>query len=223
MDNIKPLNVNIKVGVINGTLYNIYDYEEYANLPDQLKKNSGIFEDHNGTKIILPYKGNSIGEQPGIYNAGCVDFCVYPDEESLPQYIPRKVVELNNNDSMKSILEKNESISKLDEPWITSPDSITQFGISEEDQPEMICLKRALNCKQMDFDKYSNRFGDNFPNDKRQLKNNSVTLNIIKRFCDKCDMEAILTLRDKNPSVPNPMGQEISMSLTDSYSSEDDE
>jgi hypothetical protein len=37
------------------------------------------------------------------------------------------------------------------------------------------------------------------------------------------DMEALLTLRDKSPDVPNPIGREITVSLTDGYSDEDNE
>ena len=69
--------------------------------------------------------------------------------------------------------------------------------------------------KSIDIEKYAGRFRDNFPNDKRQLKNTSATLNILKRFCKCMDMEALLTLRDKNPNVPNPIGEEITVSLTD--------
>ena len=36
-------------------------------------------------------------------------------------------------------------------------------------------------------------------------------------------MEAILTFRDKNPDVPNPMNTEITVSLTDEIDEEDSE
>ena len=78
----------------------------------------------------------------------------------------------------------------------------------------MVALKMALNSKHIDIDKYAGRFGDNYPNDKRQLKLESATLKIIKRFCENCDMDAILILKDKDENVPNPMGKEIKVSLT---------
>jgi hypothetical protein len=81
----------------------------------------------------------------------------------------------------------------------------------------------ALNEKNMDLDKYAGRFSQNFPNDKRQLKNTSVTLHILKRFCANMDMEALLTIRDKSPDVPNPIGKEITVSLTDEFVDDDDE
>lgn len=223
--NIAPLNVNLSKCILNGQMYDLMSYQEYSNNEALRISSTAVRENYKGNDIILPYKGKMSSQpvSPGIYNAGCVDFCVYPDSNMVQQYIPNKIIDINNKMAIKDILEKEDIIARLDEPWITSPDNITKFPITESDQPEMVCLKSALNEKNIDFDKYSPRFGDNFPNDKRQLKNHSVTLNIIKRFCKKCDMEAILILRDKNPNVPNPIGKEISVSLTEDYSGEDEE
>lgn len=225
MNNFAPIDINITRGIINGQTYVMIPYEEYVNNEALRFSDTAVVEEVDGKQIILPYRGEYGGKMtnPGIYNAGCVDFCVYPTEENINDFIPSKVISVNSKMSMKEMLENEETLARLDEPWITSPDNITHFTIQEEDQAEMICLKTALNEKKMDFDKYSARFGDNFPNDKRQMKNNSVTLNIIKRFCEKCDMEAMLTLRDKNENVPNPIGREITVSLTEICSSEEAE
>lgn len=220
MDNIKPLNIKVSRCVLNGQMYDLMTYDEYSRITEHAP-NSAVLEELNGDKIVLPIKGKynnqSQSQNPGIYNAGCIDFVVLPDENEVFKYIPNKIIEMSNNTAMKDILERKDIIARLDEPWITSPDNITQFSISEDDRPEMKCLKTALNKKKIDIDKYAARFGDNFPNDKRQLKNNGATLNIIKRFCQYLDMEALLTLRDKNPNVPNPMSTEITVSLTDEY------
>lgn len=217
-EKIKPLDISMSKCVINGKMMDVVDYEEYANNPATRDSSIGIIEKYQGEEIVLPYRGeddpNHKNMVPGIYDAGAIDFKVYPKEKDLPDYTPEKIINFNNNDSMRDILEKEETLSRMNEPWITSPNNITQFPIMEEDRPEMICLKSALNAKHIDFDKYGNRFGDNFLNDKRQLKNDGVTLKILKRFCDNCDMEAILTLRDQSPNVPNPIGKEIQVSLT---------
>lgn len=226
MDDFKPLNINIRRGVINGQMKELLTYDEYVNNEDHIdiSSTSLLERDKNGDMLALPVKGKlSTGQQPtnpGIYSAGCVDFVVFPEDKDKINYIPSKIIEMDNHTAIKDILEKEDTLSRLSEPWITSPDKITVFPISEDDQPEMVCLKTALNAKEIDFDKYSVRFGENSPNDKRQLKNHSATLKIIKRFCDKCDMEAILILRDKNPKVPNPIGRDIVVSLTENYSDE---
>lgn len=222
---IKPLNVDIKMSTANGKVYEMVDYEEYSNNPNKYlgRGDIGISVEHNGKTLLLPLKDEYVGNpiSPGIYNAGLLDYYVYPDEIIEKRYVPEKIIRIGNKMDAAEIIKSGEEINHLDESFITTPDNITQIPIQEEDQPEMKCLKTALNDKAIDIDKYAARFGDNFPNDKRQLKNNSVTLNILKRFCKHMDMEAVLTLKDKSSDVPNPIGHDVTVSLTDGFEDED--
>jgi hypothetical protein len=227
MGKLPPLNVNIKRTVSNGQVCELITYDEYvANKELYSKRNDiGISMKFKDTDIVLPLRNDNHANpiSPGVYNGGCVSVIIEPEETNYAKYIPEKIITISNKSEVKDIIESGEEMKHLDEPFITTPDEITQVPIRIEDQPEMRCLKEAINSKNMDLDKYSNRFGSNYPNDKRQLKNTSATLNIIKRFCANMDMEALLTLRDKSPDVPNPIGREITVSLTDGYSDEDNE
>lgn len=218
--------MNITKGVVNGSIYDIVDYDEYAKNHDSITSgNLAIRTEYEGKNIVLPFKGDFNGSTtiPGVYNIGPADFFVFPDKSHMERYRAQRTVEISNTDSINEILQKKETLARLAEPWITSPDNITKFQISEDDNPEMRALKEALNAKNIDIDKYQPRFGPNFPNDKRQLKGNSATLNIIKRFCEHCDMEARLILQDKSPSVPNPMGKRIEVTLTGNDYNDKDE
>lgn len=224
---IPPLKVSITKAAINGQVVDVIDYDEYSSNIDcySCRNDVAIPVDMRGREILLPVKGrySSNVTLPGVYNAGCVDFLIYPDEAFAERYIPKDFISMSNTDDIRELIKNGDAARKLDEPFITSPDSITCIPIKETDQPEMKGLKMALNAKNIDIDKYAARFGDNYPNDKRQLKNSNATLKIIKRFCENCDMEAILTFRDKNPDVPNPMNTEITVSLTDEIDEEDSE
>ena len=224
---IPPLKVSITKAAINGQVVDVVDYDEYSRHTDCYsgRNDVAIPVDMRGREILLPVKGrySSNVTLPGVYNAGCVDFLIYPDEAFVERYMPKDFISMSNTDDIKELIKNGDAARKLDEPFITSPDSITCIPIKETDQPEMKGLKMALNAKNIDIDKYAARFGDNYPNDKRQLKNSNATLKIIKRFCENCDMEAILTFRDKNPAVPNPMNTEITVSLTDEIDEEDSE
>ena len=224
---IPPLKVSITQAAINGQVVDVVDYDEYSRHTDCYsgRNDVAIPVDMKGREILLPVKGrySSNVTLPGVYNAGCVDFLIYPDEAFAERYIPKDFISMSNTDDIRELIKNGDAARKLDEPFITSPDSITCIPIKETDQPEMKGLKMALNAKNIDIDKYAARFGDNYPNDKRQLKNSNATLKIIKRFCENCDMEAILTFRDKNPDVPNPMNTEITVSLTDEIDEEDSE
>lgn len=216
--NIPPLNISVTKAAINGQVVDVVDYEEYIKNKEVYLGNNdtAVITNHNGKELLLPVRGQYAGNHitPGVYNSGSVDFFVFPEEGFEDRYISKNSVTMSNKSDIKDLIIAGDMAKKLDEPFITTPDSITNIPIRENDQPEMKCLKLALNAKHMDIDKYASRFGDNYPNDKRQLKSSSATLNIIKRFCTNCDMEAILILKDARNDVPNPIGREISISLT---------
>ena len=227
MSTLPPLNISVTKAPVNGQTFDIIDYEEYREHFDAYSGRSdvAIAIDHRGRQMMLPYRGSYNGSTtPGVYNAGCIDFIVKPEEGFADRYIPdpESIICLSNTDTIRDLIIKEDSVKKLDEPFITTPDNITNIPINPNDQPEMVCLKKALNAKKIDIDKYAGRFGDNFPNDKRQLKSKGATLNIIKRYCKNCDMEALLILRDASPDVANPMNTEVCVSLT-SLIEEDDE
>lgn len=224
---IPPLNISVTKAPINGQTFDIVDYDEYrANFDAYYGRNDvAIPVDYRGRQMMLPLRGKYNGSTtPGVYNAGCIDFVVTPEEGFAEKYIPdpSTIICMSNTDDIRQLIIKEDSVKKLDEPYITTPDNITTFPISPNDQPEMVALKTALNAKRIDLDKYAGRFGDNYPNDKRQLKSRGATLNIVKRYCHNCDMEALLILRDAGPNVPNPMNTEVCISLT-SLTLDDDE
>ena len=227
--NPKPLNLHTKRCVMNGQMMNIMSYDDYTKSSGLADSSTGIERvTTSGKTIVLPYKGNLPANItnpviPGVYNLGPADIVVMPNAEEEDDYVPNKVIEFDNTDSIKQILESQAQLSKLAEPWITNPDNITFVSIGESDRPEVVGLKTAINEKHIDIDKYAGRFGENFPNDKRQLRNESLTLKMLERFCQNLDMEAVLIFKDKKPDVPNPIGREIAVSLTDGYSNDDDE
>lgn len=218
---IPKLSISVTKSAINGQIVDVIDYEEFCKNKDcySARRDIAMATKSNGGKdILLPFKGEyqeSSVLNPGIYNAGCIDFFVNPEEAFVDRYVAKSTITMSNETDIKELITASEQSKKLDEPFLTTPDNVTNIPIKDTDQPEMACLKMALNSKHIDIDKYAARFGDNYPNDKRQLKNDSATLNIIKRYCTNCDMEAILILKDKNPDVPNPMNREISVSLTE--------
>lgn len=222
--NIPPLDVSVTKAATNGHIVDVIKYEDYSKDPEKYRdsNNAAVLFNHKGKDLLLPVRGRYSANVslPGVYNAGSIDFVVYPDEAFADRYVPKQFVSMSNNDDIEKLIKNGEAIRKLDEPFITSPDEVTCIPIRQSDQPEMKGLKEALNAKKIDIDKYAPRFGQNFPNDKRQLRNNSATIKIIKRFCENCDMEALLIFKDKSPDVPNPIGKEIVISLTETSSGE---
>lgn len=220
---IPKLNTSVTRAAINGQIFDIIDRDELFENQELHQAGSYAVKSIKNEDVYLPIKGeySALTNIPGVYSIGNVaTIDVMPDEAFQNKYIPDTFISMSNSDDIKELIKKGDAMKKLDEPFITSPDNITNVPIRESDQPEMRALKMALNAKHIDIDKYAGRFGENFPNDKRQLKNNNATLKIIKRFCENCDMEAILIFKDKNPDVPNPMNKEVVVSLTEPVSDE---
>ena len=75
-------------------------------------------------------------------------------------------------------------------------------------------LKDAMISKNFDLDKYQDRFGLNYPNDKRRMNKDDISLKMLRRIAANTDIEVTMTFRDKSPDVPNPMGREITVNIT---------
>jgi DNA-binding Xre family transcriptional regulator len=79
----------------------------------------------------------------------------------------------------------------------------------ETDSAEMRAMKECIIAKNIDLDKYKDRFGANYPNDKRKLKDDSITLNMIERMCKNLDIKVDLVFTDSDDNVPNAMNKVI--------------
>ena len=222
-----PLNVHTRKCVMNGQMMDILTSEEYSKFSELANSSTGIEKvTESGKTVVLPYKGKMATNNPtvpGVYDIGPAYITIMPPPESEDDYVPKEIIEFDNTDGIKKIMESQAQLTKLAEPWITNPDNITMISIGDSDRPEVVGLKTAINQKHIDIDKYAGRFGENFPNDKRQLKNEGLTLKMIERFCKNLDIEAVLTFRDKSSDVPNPIGKEITVSLTDNIDEDDEQ
>lgn len=217
MAEIPELNYGVTKGSINDQICELVTREDLFKNLKNYQNNSYAVPSMVDDGIYLPVKGEyNNSTLPGVYTLGNVALVeIRPEEIFRDKYIPKDAVTMTNEDDIRELIKKGDAIKKLDEPFLTSPDNITKIPVKDSDQPEMRGLKMALNAKNIDIDKYATRFGENYPNDKRQLKNSNATLKIIKRFCDNCDMEALLIFRDKGEDIPNPMNTEVVVSLTD--------
>jgi hypothetical protein len=146
----------------------------------------------------------------GINNQGALNFYNYPETvEDMDKYNSNKIIDTTDCKSITEFMSKRESIRDLEKEMLTSPDNITIPIVSVSDTPEMKGLKMAIIAKHIDLDKYSDRFGENYPNDKRALKGHSATIKLLRRFCNNLDLKAKLILEDTSPNAANLMGKEI--------------
>lgn len=206
---------DMKKSKVENRILDVVSYDEYTAHPELYHNTStGVEFNHNGKTVILPHRSTSYSEdRPGVYNCGSIDRFVFPNEENESEYT-QEIIDFSDVDAIGKLTTKMDKVRDLEREILTSPDNIFTPTISENDSPEMRGLKEAVIAKHIDIDKYADRFGDNFPNDKRQFKKGNITLFMMKRMCDCLDMKAELTISDASPDVPNPIGKPIVIDIT---------
>lgn len=189
------------------------DYAEHKELYANTKTAIEV-EDKNGVMLALPYRAKGDG-RPGIYDEGVFSCIIYPEEEnSIYVENSQNVINLSDSKNINEYMEKQEMLKDLETESLTSPDNIFEPPLLSDDTEEMRGFKEALISKHFDFDKYEPRFGKNFPNEKRLVKGNKISIEKLKYIGDRTDMDIFITFKDKNPDVPNPIGKTITKRIT---------
>ena len=118
-------------------------------------------------------------------------------------------------DNMNQYIKESEKYKDRDAEALERCESDGKYvpPILEADSPEMRALKTCIIEKDIDLDKYSERFGANYPNDKRKLKDAEITSFLLKRYCNNLDIDVDMVFRDRDENVPNAMNKEIRINL----------
>lgn len=212
--------MDLKKAKVEGSMMDIISF-------DKLYQNEELYESgdvaveatnpNDNQVYFLPYRPNFITrDRPGVYKFGNIgSFIVYPDTEK-EEYQPDEndIVDFTNVENMQEYIDRQGKARNIENEILTTPDNIYKPPYKESDTPEMRGLKEAIVEKHIDIDKYASRFGENFPNDKRKLKDDNITLFLLKRMCNCLDMKAELIISDVNKEVPNPIGHPIHINLT---------
>ena len=215
-----------KKASLENKLMDVVSMPELLKHPDLYDNNITAVECKRGSEtFVLPYRPNTnienSADKPGVYNNnGAFAFICFPDKDQNNDYQP-EVTNLADVKNISEYISKFDKLRDMEKEILTSPDSITCPRVSEEDEPEMRALKQAINDKHIDLDKYSSRFGEDYPNKKRKLKDHKVTLNLLKNYCSNLDMKMTLIIEDKSADVANPIGHNITVDLTESKDDDD--
>ena len=195
---------------VENRILEVVSYDEYTKHPElYANTGTGVEFDYQGTKYILPHRNTVYSEdRPGVYNCGAINRFVIPNEENKSNYT-NEIIDLSDVNNISELTKKMDLVRDMEREILTTPDNIFVPIISNRDSPEMRGLKEAVIAKSIDLDKYADRFGDNYPNDKRQFKRDDITLFMFKRMCKCLDMKAQLIIEDSSFDVPNPIGKPI--------------
>lgn len=202
----------MKKAEIDGKLYNVADMNDFTDHPDLYSPKFTAIERPN--ECILPIRNRTTDASPGIYYQPGAMVSIVKKPDNIEDYSTDKIIDFTNPKSIGEVFEKQQIIRDIQDEIMTTNENILCLKISEKDTPEMRALKTAINSKRVDVKQYEDRF-DQFQNDMRLLKGNSITLGKMVSISDAFDISAVLTLRDRDGNTPNPMNQEIEIDLTE--------
>ena len=198
---------------INGKLYNnVVDINEYTDHSDLY--NSKFTAIERPGECVLPIKNRTTDTGPGIYYQSGAMVAMVEKPDNMAEYNPDRIINFDDVKSIGEVFEKQQIIRDIQDEIMTTSDNVLQLKIGEKDTPEMRALKTAINLKRIDTKQYEDRF-DQFQNDMRLLKGNSITLGKLISISNAFDISADLTLRDRDDNTPNPMNQNIVIDLTE--------
>lgn len=213
----------IRKAKICDTLYDVISYTDYMNNREVYGTYIGRVAVDHGDGIIYPLR--SVTDiRPGVYDYGGIVCFRPPQPSEVAFYSEANVINFSEAKNLREIIETQDKLTKAERSILTTIDNMTIPEIGESDTPAMKALKEAIIAKHIDLDKYDYRFGvENYPNDKRLLKRDSITISKLKTYADALDISLTLTLQDKSNDVPNPMGKVISCQLNGAGTEGEDE
>lgn len=201
---------------INGRLYNVTLMDDFTNYPDLYNPKFTAIE--RPGEVILPIKNRTTDTGPGIYYQPGAMVALVEKPEDMKEYNTDKIIDFTSAKSIGEVFEKQQIIRDIQDEIMTTSDNILQLKIGEKDTPEMKALKTAINLKRIDPKQYEDRF-DQYQNDMRLLKSNSITLGKMISISNAFDISVDITLRDRDETTPNPMNQTINIDLTEGRNS----
>lgn len=197
---------------IQDKILDIVDPYDYLRNPHKYSYGYNAIVDQ-GT--VYPIRGKN-DTRPGFYPGPVISKFVEPDDSEKADYSAENIIDFDNVDSIKEVMRIQNKLKNAERSILTSTDNIFAPRIDPNDYPEMVGLKEAVTAKNIDLDKYEQRFGMNFNNDKRLFNKNSITMGKLKTMFEALDMKATLVIEDREEGIPNPMGKKIIVDLTGS-------
>ena len=213
--------MSLEKAKIDGAIYDVISREEYVKNPQLYTNEYVAIKGNDG--FIYPVRSRT-DNRPGYYDNTAFFFFKQPDRDEYQTYSSQNVINFKNAETLRDIIKTQQKLVSEERTILTTIDNVFAPDIGENDTPEMKATKQAILDKHIDLDKYEPRFGPNYNNDKRLLKKGRITFDKLRAIADALDIKATLTLEDKNADVPNPIGRVITVDITESSASiEDDE
>jgi len=216
------MSISEKYAVVNGKSVNVYTQEQFFENKrdiDDIQDNAAVEIQKGDTTYVLPVRiSNNVSDKPGLYTTllSPISFIKEPQtDKEKKQYSP-DIVDFRDAKNIQEVIDMNESLDLQINTFLeTDIDDGKTYkpNISPNCSPEMRGLKTSLTEKHIDINKYSERFGNNWINDKRKLDSDDVSLYLLRRYAENFDLRMDIEFSDRSPDVPNPMNKTIRINV----------
>lgn len=191
---------------IDGRIYDVIDQKDFGIIQytgDALAVNVGNF--------ILPVRNTTQITKPGIYYNNVFYTMVMPsnDIEAL-EYSTIHLAYFVSASTFKDVVAAKEQLEKDEfNHLVNSSNIFTPVIDPVNDKALILGLKMAVKEKQCDINRYAEKFGPDFNNDRRKFNGNDITAAKYSSISGNLDIRTTLIIEDMNPNVANPMGKRI--------------
>lgn len=207
----------MKKAKIDNTIYDVISMEDFKTNRKIYERSAGpiAIEKENG--ILYPIRTPS-DTRCGFYpksDKNSADFFIEPDEGQTELFTASAtIIDFTAAKNLREVIEAQDKLNRAERSILTTADNITVPEVTDTDTPFMKAIKTTILQKRVDLDKYAHRFGNNYPNDKRLLRKNDMTLQKGITYAECLDFDMYLIITDAGADVPNPVGDPIVVRLT---------
>lgn len=201
----------MKKVILNDKMYNLITEEEYLN-------NKEYYDSVNSTAVEFQYGDELIGlpiaqsKNPvGIFSNGPLVHYNLP--EDISKYLcneENNFIDFSEVSNMSEYYDKYIRYTDAEREIITNNVNQSKPTIRESDSPLLKITKQTICDKNIDMDKYSDRF-ENYNNDKRLLSssNNDITIKKSNAMLENLDVDTYIITTNRDSNVPNPMSKPL--------------
>lgn len=191
---------------IDGRIYDVIDQKDFGYIAyngDALAVNVGDY--------ILPVRNSSQIVKPGIYFDNVFYRIVMPrDENEALEYSTVHLAYFVSATTFKDVVAAKEKLEQDEfNHLVNSSNIFTPVIDPVNDRALILGLKMAVTDKQCDINRYAEKFGPDFNNDRRKFNGNDITAAKYSSISKNLDIRTTLIIEDMNPNVANPMGKRI--------------
>lgn len=205
--------MSMKKAILNDKMYNLISKEEFFSKKDYYNSISSVAIEEemiiDGERVIVGMPVTQSKNVTGAYSEEGSPLIFFTNkDENYDKYICQdsNVIDFSNINNMSQYYENCIKYNDAEREIITNTINQSKPVIKEDDSPLLKITKQTICDKNIDMDKYADRF-EQYNNDKRLVSSSKkdITMKKASMMLDKLDVDTYVITTNKEGDIPNPM------------------